>query len=738
MKTKILVAAVIASTTGSVSAQDDDFLFELEEIVVTAQKREQSMHDVPFSVSAVTGETLKDNGVFDIIDLQATTPSLMSPSTGSPGQGASFRLRGFGSPPFQLGIEPAVATFVDGVYRSRSGVAVNDLIDIDRIEILKGPQGTLFGKNTTAGVIHIISKGPNLEETEGFVEASYEKYDRTRLKGMVNVPLSDTAALRVSGMWGEGDGWLENIGPIDDLNNLNRHNIRAQLLFVPSDDFHVNISLQTGEIDETCCTTLRYADGPFTSVLKMLAGAEGATVITPPNPDHLLTSINEQQSSKSEDTLLSVNANWNLDNGMTLTSVTSWQDFELSTLVDGDFTGADLLIIESEVEITAFTQELRLSGGSEKVDWTAGIYYADEEIDRLRIFDWQSQVGFFFPPFLSPMPGVGVVDTLGQSAETLAVFTHGTYRVNEQLAVTAGLRFNSEEKDAFGRFEQLNNIVLAMVNPSFEDGIDETATTGTLSVQYDVSDNIMTYATYTHGYKSGGINLAREASGLMGQPSDATFSAEEVDTFELGAKMDLMDRHLRVNAALFMSGYDDVQNQIFVPPSFLVRNGEGADIIGLEIEGLFAATQNLTLNFGLTLLNTEFASGTDLGAGDIGGRSLPWAPETAASLGWNYSTAINDEMGFFWTGSAIHKSEYYANSGSELSTVQGSSNILNSQLGIRSDAWRLAIWCRNCFDERVSEVIFNSPVDFWPGMGAAVETYVNRPTEMGVTLRYDF
>jgi outer membrane receptor protein involved in Fe transport len=269
------------------------------------------MQEVPFSVTAFTGDDLKDTGVFDIIDLQNTTPSLMTPSTGSPAQGASFRLRGFGSPPFQLGIEPAVPLFMDGVYRSRSGMAVNDLVDVERIEVLKGPQGTLFGKNTTAGLIHVITKKPNTDYVEGFAEVSYEKYNRKRVKGMVNVPIGDNAAFRISGMAAEGDGWLKN--PTEDMHNLNRSNVHAQLLFEPSDTLDINFSVNWGEVDENCCAA-----------------------VEPDNAEDLNNYDSTLSHSTSEDVVYSAEVNWQLASNITLTSITSYQNFDNEGITDGD------------------------------------------------------------------------------------------------------------------------------------------------------------------------------------------------------------------------------------------------------------------------------------------------------------------------------------------------------------------------------------------------------------------
>ena len=705
MKIKLLTVAVISASVGFGATTASSAA--LEEILVTAQKRSQSLQDVPFSVTAMSGKSLQDAGVVDLMDLQNISPSLMTPSTGSPGEGASFRLRGFGSPPFQLGIEPAVATFVDNVYRSRSGVAVNDLIDLERIEVLKGPQGTLFGKNTTAGVIHILTKRPNLEETEGFVEIGYEKYDRVRVKGMLNTPVGDKSALRVTGMWGKGDGWLEHNGEPDDANDLDRFNVRAQWLFVPSDDLDINLNLQYGEIDEICC-------GPV--LLEEL--------------DDLAIHDSFNAVNDSTEMLYSAEINWQLSDDVKLTSITAYQDFDLDTTVDGDFVELDFLAIVTEVGIESFTQELRLSGSTEAIEWTLGGFYSDDTIDRDRAFFWGPAI--IFTPF-PLVPGLGVLDEMTQDATSYSVFGQATFSFGEKLAVTAGLRYTDEEKDGEGVFTHAQFGPPGVVNPSFDASVDESEPSGMLSVQYDWSEDVMTYATYQHGYKAGGINLAREAAGIIGQPGEPTFDKEEADNYELGAKMELMDDRLRLNVAIFHTEFDDLQSSVLVGQSFILRNGEGAEIDGLEIEGAFAATDNLRFNFGLTLLDTEFNSGTDLGQGDIGGSDLPWAPETAGNIGWDYILPLNDSgLEVFWSGSALYKSSYFANSGSDPASKQDSFETFNTRLGLRNDSWSGVLWCRNCTDEQVKDVQFNNPLFGNPLV------FPNRPIELGVTVTYDF
>lgn len=682
---------------------------ELEEIIVTAQKREQSIQEVPFSISALSGSSLQNRGVSDIMDLQSISPSVMTPSTGSPGEGASFRIRGFGSPPFQLGIEPAVALFIDEVYRSRSGVAVGDLVDVSRIEVLKGPQGTLFGKNTTAGVIHIVTNEPNAEGFEGFVEGSYEKYDRTRLKGMVNIPLSDTSAFRMSGMWGDGDGYFEPAPGTKKSNDLNRNSVTAQFLSNPNEDISIKLAVSSSNIDEICCAPVVHSE------LDDLIGHDSFDAVF-----------------DASDRMYSATINWSINETLTLTSISAYQDYEMKTVVDGDFVELPILTIDTEVEISAFTQELRLTGEGETFTWTVGGFYSDEKIDRLRSFIWGPAIEF------TPLggfvdAGIGVTDDLYQEGDSWAVFGQASFSISETLTLTTGVRFNNENKDGGGDLYQFQFGPPGVVNPFFKAVIDEDDTTGMVSLQNDFSESVMGYITYQRGYKAGGINLAREAAGNMGQSGEPTFDSEGAKNLELGIKSEIFDGKLRLNTAFFKTEYDDVQSQVLVGQSFLVRNGKGAEINGFEVEGLLALTDNLAVNFGALFLDTEYEDGTDLGTGNIGGSDLTFAPDSSIAVGWEYSTPLSQNgIVLFTNGNFLSKSSYMAGTGGNFLEKQGSHKIVNVQIGIRNENWSTMLWCRNCTDEIVATIRFNNPL-----LGVPL-AFPNRPRELGITVRYAF
>jgi len=301
------------------------------------------------------------------------------------------------------------------------------------------------------------------------------------------------------------------------------------------------------------------------------------------------------------------------------------------------------------------------------------------------------------------------------------------------LSVTAGIRYNDEEKDGKGDFPVFQPGPPGPVNPSFDTSIDEDEPTGMVSVQYNWTDDIMTYATYQHGYKAGGINLAREAAGLPGEMGEPTFEKELSDNFEVGAKMDLWNARLRLNVALFHTEYEDLQNQVLVGTAFIVRNGEGATIDGLEIEGAFAATENLSFTYGLTYLDTEFDKGTDLGEGDLSGGELPYAPELSAMLGWDWIQPLGgQDLELFFSGTVNYKDDYITNSSANPDLTQDSFTTMNSSLGLRNESWSASVYCSNCTDEDVIDVQFNNPLFGNPLV------YRNRPLTYGVNVKYNF
>ena len=737
---------------------------QLEEVMVTAQKRVESMQDVPISVSAISGEQLTTSVVLDVFDLRSVVPSLEIRAVDPPSQGTSFAIRGLGTSVFNMGFEPTVATFVDGVYRARSGIITgSDFVDMSRIEVLKGPQGSLFGKNSTGGVVALHSNQPELGETSGEISLSYEEYETIRARGFINVPLGDSAALRVAGSYADGDGWLDNVVTGNEIHDRDRWYLRAQLLFQPTDNFSLRIIGDYAELEEMCCTPLRYENDPNTGAVNgPIAGSIGSTIIDPANIDDLKVALNTDPMLEATDQGLSAEINWTFG-GVTLTSISAWREYEDKNYKDNDFTGVDVLYSNQDLpEVSMVSQELRLAGSFDSVmngfDWTVGAYYASEDIKLLNEFIWGSQ-GVIF----SNVKAYSA--SFDHSGDTTAVFAHGTLGLTERLSLTAGIRYTKDEKDAtlvndhplapvpFPPFSIPSVFPLPVVH-DYTASTDDSATTGTLSVQYEFAEEIMGYASFSTGFKSGGISLTRDAAGpFLGftpagpigpfPPGDPTFDKETADSFEVGVKSVTLDGALRLNAAAWVTTFDDLQVQVLNPQgNFVVTNVEGAESTGIELEGEYAATDYLRFTGAVQFVDAQYDD--DVGGLTtpipVGGTDLPYVSDTTASLGFSYDAPMGQALRFFLSGNLFYRSDYEANADTAFGYVADGFTQFNARVGVggQSDAWDVALWCKNCGDEQAIQSRFQIPFDgaiFFPSTSWS---HINTPRVWGVTGTYRF
>jgi outer membrane receptor protein involved in Fe transport len=764
MKTKQLQQAIVAATLGLGAALSN--AAQLEEIMVTAQKRVQSVQDIPISISAVSGEAMENALVADIFDLRAVVPALEIRAVDPPSQGTSFAIRGLGTSVFNMGFEPTVATFIDGVYRSRSGlVSGSDLVDMARVEVLKGPQGTLFGKNSTGGVVSFYTNPPVMDETSGEVQLGYEEYNTVRANAILNIPLADgVAAARIVASIANGDGWVDNKVNGNEIHDRDRWNIRAQLLFEPTEDLNIRLIGDYAELDEACCTPLRNENDPRTgAVNRPLAESIGSTIIDPADLDDLDVALNADPSLDAEDKGLSADINWELG-GMTLTSISAWREYEDEGYKDNDFTGVDVLLSDQSLpEVSLLSQELRLAGTLEDLfqglDWTIGAYYADEKIELINNFYWGQQ-----GVITSNAQAYGA--RFKQNGETMAVFAHGIFNLTERLSLTAGLRYTEDEKDGklvndhplvpvpFPPFEIPAVFPLPVVH-DYDTDTDDSATTGTVSLQYDWGEDVMTYVGYSTGFKSGGISMTRDAAGpfLGFTPEgpigpfpavDPTFDKEEAESIEAGIKSTLLDGSMRLNAAAWYTTFDDLQVQVLNPEgNFAVTNVEGAESYGVEVDGDYIANDYLTFNASIQWVDATYDD--DVGGLTtpipIGGERLPFVSDWTGSVGFVFDAPLSDGLHGFISGNIFARTDYLADPDPALDREQDGYEQYNLRAGVRSadDNWDLAVWCRNCTDERVVTSQFQIPFDgaiFFPH--STTWSHVGAPRIVGLTGTYRF
>lgn len=460
-------APVLAQETGAEDRRT------LDTVVVNATKRERTLQDTPIAVSVVSADTLEKAEIRDILDLQSVVPSL-SVGQGTSTIATSFSIRGFGSASNNAGIEPSVGVFIDGVYRSRPSAALADLLNVERVEVLRGPQSTLFGKNASVGVVSFITREPEFE-TGGSASITYGNNDNLRLVGDVTGPISDKLAFRLAASYNTADGYADNLFTGGDVNDRNRWALQGQLLYQPSDDFSVRLIGDYDEIDEVCCYQANVTAGTAT---RLLVDALGDIVLEAPFSYNYFA--NFDPTNKLENAGLSAHIEKRFSFA-DLTSITAYRTGENSTRFDIDQSSADLLNSFNDGESDTFTQELRLTSNADDaaVDWLVGAFYFDETIefpgglvfgsDARAFFDgatgnaitgFESLLGAPTGSFRAD--GTGVTETRNQDNTAWSLFGTADWHVTDKLTATLGLGFIHDEKSI--EVSQVNTDALSQVD----------------------------------------------------------------------------------------------------------------------------------------------------------------------------------------------------------------------------------------------------------------------------------
>ncbi|MDC7693740.1 TonB-dependent receptor [Asticcacaulis sp. DXS10W] len=676
----VMALGAAAALTPAAQAQNAQAQTEEEPqvITVTAQKREQSLQDVPIVVTTLSAKLLQDAGVKDIKDMQVLTPGLTVTSTQNESL-TTARIRGVGTVGDNPGMESSVGVVIDGVYRPRNGVGFGDLGEIGRIEVLKGPQGTLFGKNTSAGVINIITKEP------AFVfgmdgEATVSNYDGKGVSASITGPLSeDLVAGRLFVAKRERGGFYDvntGIGPrtLKEDADQNFYTVRGQLLFTPG-AHKIRVIADYSKRDENCCATVQTRTGPTGAALNTLAAGNGVAATA--NPEARLAYSNRPTTQQITDGGVSVEANiklaW-LDS--TLTSVTGVRKWKNTNGQDIDYSGADILYRRDNGDFKAnfdtFSQELRLAGATDKLNWLVGAFYADEDLKRTDSYVYGTQYETYLSillaqalglptttptvsvltgraPGTSYTPGQGALDYYTQESKSLALFTNNGYKFTDQFEVTLGLRYTQETKkmtaiytnsdggvgcaSALGRSGLLGNAPVgawatipaaarptvvgnmctfwgnaAFNNRRVSNEVTEKEWSGTLKGAYRFNENVMAYASYARGYKGGGYNLDRAQTGIT-PDSTLYFKPETVDSYELGLKTSMMNNKLLFNITAFDQTYQDFQLNTFLGTAFVVESIPELKSKGVDADIYWSTPiRGLSVQGGIAYADTKYGS----------------------------------------------------------------------------------------------------------------------------------
>ncbi|MBV1901994.1 MAG: TonB-dependent receptor, partial [Kordiimonadaceae bacterium] len=611
-----LSGAAIAQDGGAADASAENEEFGIIDTIVTTRKRAESMQKVPVSVTAMTSEDLKFYSIQDYGDLQYSVPNLsIHPQPDSTSSGKTT-IRGMTTETL-ITFDPSVGVYLDGVYLARTQGNLTNLMDVERVEVLKGPQGTLYGRNTTGGAIKVITAKPT-EEFGGSVKLVGGSYDRKDLTAVVNMPLvEDLLMLRVAIQDTNRDGWAKTTftptsNPLDpanpfrgeDLNNDNSTSWRVSLRYVPDDATEVLFVYDQYKQRENAFLMKPKGFVPFNPA----TGAGPASLIIgvfggrDPS-DFTGGSIYEGESdvdSRSDLDLLGFTGTITHDfEAMTLKFIGAYRETERDSTFDLDGTPFGLLNPSFPTTQNQFTAELNLSGtaASDKLEWLLGAYYFKEKGD-----DGSTTTA------LVPINPFNPNITEGSHAEnqSAAVFAHGTYALSENLSLTAGLRYTDERKELVSQNRIGNDVCVldpvVLDNPGVCEasfGKDFSFLSWTFGADYQLSDNVLSYAKISRANRSGGFNL-RGRTALAFEP----FNEETATAYEFGLKSDLWERRIRANMALFYTDYKDIQLSSLVPTPeggvvTTVRNAASAEIYGGEFELTILPTANLQINAGV-------------------------------------------------------------------------------------------------------------------------------------------
>lgn len=712
-------ALALAISLASLQAQSQ----ALEEVVVTAQHREENLQDVPIAITAIGSEDIRTADVSDINSISLRTPGF-SMGTFNPAQPQLF-IRGIGSNADGAGEDQSVVIFLDGVYLGRTAGQAFDLFDLERLEVLRGPQGTLYGKNAAGGALNIVTSKPS-DELEAVIEVSAGDLDYLAVRGRLSGPLGDNMAGKISFSHKERDGYVESlVANVDDMNGYDNNGIRGQLLIRATDTLDILLSVDASD-DER--------NGPGRTLGEGLALGS----IVPSYPAELQTDFYEnlqsnEPSAETETQGLSMQIDWDINFG-TLTSITAYRSSEADVYDPQppvDFAYFPVITIENyfDEDSDQFTQEFRIaSEASDSLFWQAGVFYLNEEVDRNEYFDGIIGAPLGGAPTGTAVPTGANIQT--NETESFGLFAQGTWSFSDKWDLTIGARYTDEKKEATNRSQP--NFVNIL--EEFDVEIDESwdAFTPKVALNYYLGD-ITLYGTVSTGFKSGGFQGSAPTEAAATTP----FDEETVTNYEAGIKGTVLDNSLRFSATAFYTQYDDLQVLIQtvgpggIPGPNLTQNAGEAESQGVELEMQWQLTEHLQLAGTYTYLDTEY---TKLGGNlqPFEGNSLRNAPENAGSLSVIFDYPLSSGGRINARADYTHKDKAYQDVQNREEGAIESYDLTNLRLAYTapSESWEVAGWVKNAFDEEY--MLHNFTIN----PGVAANPTPAAPRTSGVTLTW--
>lgn len=768
----IPLATTLSVNHFSVADEANGFPLVLEEIVVYAQKRAQSLQDVPVSITAFTSTTIEDRNIVGLSDIATATPNLTYLTDGTL-KNTSPSIRGVFSPgAAQAGLDTPLAIYVDEVYLGGSVGQDFEMFDIERIEVLRGPQGTLFGRNALSGLINIVTKQPG-EEVEGFGEVTGGNYDLLRVRAGVSGPLVENRLFgSISASHLDRGGYVDNQFTHNKVNDAGNWSLRSKLLYIASDRVEATLAIDYREVDQT---SRNYDIAGFNGSPGVLFQPFGPAIVDQDPFDRKIS-----QNFDGEETLeefgaaLTIDADW--DN-LQFKSITSYRTHEYFQSYDADNTEIDITRRETPDDLDAYGQEFRLTSATDKsIDWIAGVnYYYQKTVNEFasflnndvlvgdRLFStllpaqafgltpellalfgftdtlhFATALGILTPPF-------GETRSIGTTElDSYAVYAHGNWHITDKLNLQFGVRYNYEDKAFdYAQTSAPGNIFFQLPEiAALERDRDFESLTPSVGIDYKPGENTLFYVKVAEGFKSGGFN-----DGFASEPGNF-FDKETLWNYEIGVKTSLLDQRLDINTSVFYMDWQDRQSdfQVFpagsVVPFFIFDTAGDVKITGVEFEAFAQVTERLSASVALGHIDSEYASVSprlaDLGAQK--GDPLVSVPEYSGNLSVQYVFPVGQAGKITLAGHLNYRDDVPLTViTTNVANTQDAYTLFDASIGFTSNdgLWAIQLWGKNLGDEDYVTAQFNidgaqtSPI-------RAVYHALGAPRTYGLKLRRNF
>ncbi len=781
-------------------------LDELQEVVVTAQFREQNVQDTPLAITAVSAEMLESRNQTNITEITAQAPSVtLKPQSAMYGPAIAAYIRGIGAADFNPALEPGVGIYIDDVYFATLTGGIMDLLDLERVEVLRGPQGTLAGRNSIGGAVKLYSQRPNAEDSGSF-SATYGSRNRLDLRGTANFALTDNLFMRISGVDKKQDGYVDRIDygcafpdnpfgipaqrpttagcVLGDDSNVNYSAVRGALRWLASDRMEVNLSADyvNDRRNPTGVVLVGYRDDANMAAAFERSqaiydndptnNARGIHFVTPRGSYHNYASFHNPRydggalATSTTPTLgqpapwvesrptpgqwfegwgTALDVEWQLSDSLVLKSISAWREYESGFANDNDLSPLSSSIGDGTLPFHSFTQELRLNGGNDRLEWTLGGYFLDQTSTYQ---SWQD-LRYSQPLTFQQDDEVNV--------DTKAAFAHAAYNFTDALTLTAGLRYTDEHKDyTYVRLAHDGSWAapvpggapgVAQGNPAGVAGLNGTRSDYDgdnvdyrLALQYEFNPDLMAYVQYATGFKGGGIS-PRPFFADQATP----FGTEKLGTYEAGAKMDLLGRRVRLNGAVFFSDYTDLQLGLQSCPTPLNPNASGApcgmvanagdaEIKGFELESVIRPMRGMLIDASYSYIDFKYTR-----LNNVGGIQphfvAPFMPEHKAAIGVQHEWALGNGSTLSPRVDWSFQSNIFTNGNNQPTNRIGSYGLVNARVTWRNAGGDLdvALEGTNLGDK----YYFMSRADQFTGAGHT-DGAPGRPREFAVTIKKRF